>query len=67
MAYARGGGGKGVRGSKPLIDDWKKLKTALFGPISLFSYRDCVFLCCVKLPISGVANLLIPCANIFYP
>ena len=36
----------------PPIDDWIKLKTALFGPISLVSYRDCVFLCCFKLSIS---------------
>ena len=39
----RTGGGR-FRGSKPLpIGNWKKLKTALFGPISVFSYRDCVF------------------------
>ena len=45
------GGGGGVSGVKtPPIDNWKKLKSALFGPISLFSYRDCVFLCCIKLP-----------------
>ena len=44
-----GGGGSGVK--TPPIDDWKKLKTALFGPISLFSYKDCVFLSCIKLPI----------------
>ena len=47
VAYARGGFG----GQNPPIGDWKKLKTALFGPISVFSYRDCVFLCCIKLPI----------------
>ena len=41
VAYARGGGG--FRGQPPPIDDWKKLTTVLFGPISVFSYRDCVF------------------------
>ena len=32
MAYARGEGS----GVNPPIDDWKKLKTAFFGPISVF-------------------------------
>ena len=49
VVYARGRGGSGV--NPPPIDDWKKLKTALFGPISVFSYRDGVFLCCIELPI----------------
>ena len=45
VAYARGGGGRGVRGSTPPpIDHWEKIKTVLFVPISLFSYRDCVFM-----------------------
>ena len=37
-------------GGHPPIDDWKKLKTALLGPISVFAYRDRVFLCCIKMP-----------------
>ena len=41
MAYARGGGGVWGSTSPPPIDEWKKLKNALFGPISVFSYRDC--------------------------
>ena len=70
VAYARGGGG-GVRGSNPPppIDDRKKLKTAFFGPISLFSYRDCVFLCCIKLPIISRnfhCDAIIPVVKLFW-
>ena len=43
-----GEGGSGVNPPPPLTIG--KIKTALFEPISLFSYRDCVFLCCIKLP-----------------
>ena len=52
--------GGGVSGVKPLpTDDWKKLKTALFGPISVFSCRDCAVVCCVKLPIYSRATFIV--------
>ena len=63
--------GEGFRGSNPPpppIDDWKKIKTACFGPISLFSYRDCVFLCCIKLSISRNfhCDAIIPVVKLFW-
>ena len=61
-----GGGGFGGQTS---TDDWKKLKTALFGPISLFSYGDCVFLFCIKLPIISRnfhCDAIIPVVKLFW-
>ena len=55
--WRRHGGGFG--GQTPPIDDWKKPKTALFGPIGVFSYRDCVFLCCIKLPIQSRETFIV--------
>ena len=51
-------GGSGVNPPTP-TDDWKKLKTALSGPISVFSYRDCLFLCCIKLPIQSRETFIV--------
>ena len=39
----RTGGGGGLRGSNPPIDDWKKLKIALVGPISVFFIQGLCF------------------------
>ena len=53
----------------PPIDNWKKLKTALFGPISVFLYTDCVFLCCIKLPITSRnfhCNAIMPVVKRFW-
>ena len=59
----------GFGGQTPPIDDWKKLKTALFGSISLFSYKNCVFLCCIKLPIISRnfhCDAIIPVIKLFW-
>ena len=43
MAYARGGFG----GQNPLIDDWKKLKTAFLDQLAFF-HTEIVFFCAVS-------------------
>ena len=47
MAYARGG----FQGSKLPPLTMEKIKNRTFGPISVFSDKDCVFLSSIKLPI----------------
>ena len=57
VAYARGR----FRGSKPPpIDDWKKLQTVLFGPISVF-HAEIRFFCAVSNCLCNLEKLSLWC------